>query len=180
MDQEHFKRHHNMNSNIRNSIFSTVIKALNLNSYDVIFDVGSGDGFYAANFAKIANKVYAIDEYEDNFKDPNYSNSRIEKFTYDICDWIKHNDFSEASHVFFSNSFHDIRCQNEILKILSKSLSKGSHLDMIEFKVETNFGPPKQLRFSKETIKSKIEPFGFKEANYIEFDYHYFISFEKI
>ncbi|HEU24102.1 MAG: hypothetical protein C0176_04275 [Mesoaciditoga sp.] len=180
MDHEHFMRHRNMNSDLRNSMSAEVIKALNLGPSDVVFDIGSGDGFYSMNFAKLSSKVYSIDAYEDNFQNPNYSNSKIEKIATDICEWIKSNDFSDASHVFFSNSFHDIECQDGILKILSKSLKKGSHLDMVEFKLETQFGPPKSFRFSKEMLKSKVEPYGFKEVNYIEFEYHYFISFEKI
>ncbi|BBJ28955.1 class I SAM-dependent methyltransferase [Athalassotoga saccharophila] len=180
MDHEHFMRHRNMNSDLRSSMSSEVIKALNLGPSDVVFDIGSGDGFYSMSFANLSAKVYSIDAYGDNFQNPNYSNPKIEKIAIDICEWIKSKDFYDASHVFFSNSFHDIDCQDEILKVLSKSLKKGSHLDMVEFKLETNFGPPKHFRFSKEMLKSKVEPYGFKEVNYIEFEYHYFISFEKI
>lgn len=180
MDHEHFIRHQNFNDTLRKSMVSDVLKAMKLEMNDVIFDVGSGDGFYSNEFSKICKQVFALDEYEKNFENKNYSNEKIEKISQSVCEWINKNDFSKATHVFFSNSFHDMECQDEILKSLSKSLKNGSHLDMVEFNLTALFGPPKDIRFSKEMLKAKVEPYGFKEINYVEFENHYFISFEKI
>lgn len=180
MDQEHFMHHKHFNDALRESMVADVLNVMHLEANDVIFDVGSGDGFYSSEFARICKAVFAIDEYEKNFDDKNYGNEKIKKIPQSVCEWIKKNDFSEATHVFFSNSFHDMECQDEILSVISKSLKKGSHLDMVEFNLKALFGPPKNIRFSKEMLKGKVEPYGFKEVNYVEFKNHYFISFEKI
>ncbi len=179
MDHEHFMRHQHFNDDLRKSMASEVLKAMNLRAEDTVFDIGSGDGFYSNEFSKVCKAVFAIDEYEKNFENKNYENPKIRKIPQSICEWIKKNDFSQANHVFFSNSFHDMECQDEILSALS-SLKKGSYLDMVEFKLTTLFGPPKSIRFSKEMLKAKVEPYGFKEANYLEFENHYFISFERV
>ncbi len=180
MDHEHFMHHQHFNNALRTSMVADVLKTMQLEMNDVVFDVGSGDGFYSSEFAKVCKAVFSIDEYEKNFESQNYANEKIKKISQSVCEWIKKNDFSEATHVFFSNSFHDMECQDEILSVLSKSLKKGSHFDLVEFNLKALFGPPKSIRFSKEMLKDKVEPYGFKEVKYVEFKDHYFISFEKI
>jgi len=180
MDQKHFMRHQHFNDSLRTSMVSDVLNVIDLKADDIIFDIGSGDGFYSSEFSKVCKAVFAIDEYEKNFESKHYESQNITKIPESICEWIKKNDFAQATHVFFSNSFHDMECQNEILSALSKSLKKGAHLDMVEFNLKAVFGPPKNIRFSKEMLKTKVEPYGFKEVKYVEFKNHYFISFEKI
>ena len=180
MDNEHFIRHQHFNDEMRKSMVDEVVKAMNLSKEDVVFDIGSGDGFYSSKFADSSKEVFSLDEYEKNFESEHYSKENITAISKSVCEWMKNNDFSEATHVFFSNSFHDMECQDKILEKLSESLKKGYHLDMVEFNLKATFGPPKSIRFSKEMLKAKVEPYGFKEVKYVEFENHYFISFEKI
>ena len=82
--------------------------------------------------------------------------------------------------LFFSNSFHDMRCQDAILKSFSNKLTNGAYLTMIEFKLDTLFGPPKSIRLSKEELKAKVESYGFIEEASIDLTTHYFISFKLV
>ncbi|MGB9682059.1 MAG: rRNA adenine N-6-methyltransferase family protein [bacterium] len=171
--------HLHFNDKLRKTIVNTVVEALKLSNEDVVFDIGSGDGLYSSEFAKRCKKVIAIDKDGRNFQNEYYLDERIIKIQADICDWIKINDFSEATHIFFSNSFHDIECQDEVLKVLSESLREGAYLDMVEFNLRAVFGPPKGIRFTRERLKTKVEAYHFLESSYIEFENHYFISFKK-
>ncbi len=179
-DNFHFMKHKNANQNLRGEIAERVIELMNLSKEDTIFDIGAGDGFYSSKFADLCKKVVSIEAYGKNFEGELYAEDNIVKIEADICEWIKINDFCEATHIFFSNSFHDMECQDGILDKISSSLKKGGHLDLIEFNLKATFGPPKNIRFSKEALKSKVEKYGFEEKEYNDFENHYFISFEKM
>ncbi len=180
LNNGYFNHNKPVNTEIRSKIVDDVIQSMNLSKNDVVFDIGSGDGFYSSKFADLSKKVYSIDEFEDNFQSEYYLKNNITTIPQNVCDWLKTNDFSEADCVFFSNSFHDMECQEQILKKIQTSLKKGRYLDLIEFNLSANFGPPVNIRFSKEMLKSKVESYGFKEVKYLEFENHYFISFQKI
>ncbi|MGC8590167.1 MAG: hypothetical protein ACP5LY_06150, partial [Athalassotoga sp.] len=74
MDHEHFMHHQHFNNALRTSMVADVLKTMQLEMNDVVFDVGSGDGFYSSEFAKVCKAVFSIDEYEKNFESQNYAN----------------------------------------------------------------------------------------------------------
>ena len=180
MNENHFTKHRYHNQKIRESISEEILKAMSLTKENIVFDIGSGDGFYSSLFAKKAKKVIAIDSYKMNFEDPNYSESNIERIYQDVCEWIKVNDFSEATHVFFSNSFHDLGCQRVLLEKISKTICEGGHIDFVEFNLKASFGPPKSIRLPINVLKLMVESYGFKKVKSVDFENHYFISFVKV
>jgi SAM-dependent methyltransferase len=153
---------------------------MDLSESDVVLDVGSGDGYYTSRFAEHCGKVIAIDENCEGLKGNYYAKSNIETFCEDACHWFKNYNLDGLTHVFFSNSFHDMSCQDEILSALSGNLHGGAHLDLIEFYPDTPFGPPKSIRFSKDEIRRKVESYLFEMSSFIDFNTHYFISFKKL
>ena len=165
---------------MKSKIADQLIKSMVLSKSDVVLDVGSGDGYYSSRFAEHSGKVIAIDEYCEGLKGDFYAKPNIETFCGDACRWFKNHDLSDVTHVFFSNSFHDMSCQEEILSDLSTKLHGGTHLDIIEFHPDAPFGPPINIRFSGEELKAKVEAHGFKEEWYIDLETHYFISFKKL
>ncbi|MGC8654463.1 MAG: class I SAM-dependent methyltransferase [Candidatus Kryptoniota bacterium] len=177
-DPPHRRQHGNLETKSR--IADLLIKSMNLSKLDVVLDVGSGDGYYSLRFAEQCGKVMAIDEYCDGLKGDFYAKSNIETFCEDACQWFKNHDLTGVTHVFFSNSFHDMSCQDEILSALSDKLNGGAYLDLIEFHPETPFGPPKSIRFSKDEIRRKVESYYFEMSSFIDLDTHYFISFKKL
>ncbi len=179
MNKNHFTKHTHYNQKLRESIADEILKSTGFTKEDVVFDIGSGDGFYSSLFAKKAKKVIAIEAYKQNFEEPYYSEPNIEKVGQDVCEWIKRNDFSEATHVFFSNSFHDLGCQRTLLEKISKTICEGGHIDFVEFNLKANFGPPKSIRLPINVLKPMVESYGFKEDKRIDFETHYFVSFSK-
>ncbi|MEJ2249368.1 MAG: methyltransferase domain-containing protein [Candidatus Lokiarchaeota archaeon] len=161
----------------REVINNRIIKLMNLKSNDIVADFGSGDGFYSAQFAKICEKVFAIDINAANFKSKYYDDNKIVKLNVDIC---KNLEIPEITHAFFSNSFHDIECQERILDRIVSSLKEQGRITMIEFKLDTPYGPPKIIRFEEEDLVKKIEAHGFRKIDKIDLGGHYAVSFEKV
>ncbi len=165
---------------IKAQIFNKIVKVMHLSTSDTLLDVGSGDGYYSSKFAEVCGNVIAIDQYADGSKNDFYANLSIEFICEDACAWIAHNQLDKVTQLFFSNSFHDMRCQDVILKSFSNKLTNGAYLTMIEFKLDTLFGPPKSIRLSKEELKEKVESYGFIEEASIDLAMHYFISFKLV
>lgn len=180
MNFAHLHRSQHGSLEQKSKIADKLLNVMRLSQADVVLDVGSGDGYYSSRFAEFCQRVVAIDEYCDGLKSDFYNKPNIETVCDDACKWIKEHDLKKVTHVFFSNSFHDMDCQNEILSGLSRKLSSGSHVDMIEFYPDTPFGPPRSIRFSREVLKSKVESNGFVEESFIDMGTHYFISFKKV
>ncbi len=175
--QSHSRQHGSQEVKAR--IADRIISSMALSTIDVVLDVGSGDGYYTSRFAEYCSKVVAIDEYCENLKSEFYSKANIDAVCEDACRWFREQSVSEITHVFFSNSFHDMVCQGEILSTLAEHLRDGAHIDMIEFHPDTPFGPPRNIRFSREDLKSKVITYGFQEVLYIDLGTHYFVSFEE-
>ena len=180
MDHHHSGRRQHGSPETKSKIADRLFTVMNLSGSDVVADVGSGDGYYSSRFADVCGKVVAIDEYCDGLKEGFYARANIETVCGDACRWFKDNSFDRFTHVFFSNSFHDMPCQDQILASLSVTFHEGAHLDMTEFHPETPFGPPKSIRFSKDVLRAKVEEHGFKQEAYVDLDTHYFVSFRKI
>lgn len=160
----------------REGIKDDVIRLMDLKSTDVVADLGSGDGFYSSKFAEICEKVYAIDEYSESFRSEFYDNPKIVTMNADVCERL---ELSGITRVFFSNSFHDMECQEKLLDVITEILPKGGRITMIEFKPDTPFGPPRNIRFSEEDLVNKIEAHGFRKVGSIDLKGHYAVSFEK-
>lgn len=179
MDFGHVNKNQHGSIEIKSKIGNQLINLMKLSQTDIVLDTGSGDGYYSFRFAEHCAKVIAIDLRSDGFKSQFYLKPNIEAINADACDWITKNDLKRITHVFFSNSFHDLNCQNEILSALSQKLPSKAQIIMIEFYPDTPFGPPKNIRFTKEELKSKVEAFGFIEENFLDLNTHYLISFKK-
>lgn len=159
---------------LREKIKDHLLEMMNLTLNDIVIDVGSGDGFYSNEFSKVCKQVFSVDEYCKNFESDFYSNSNITTICIDACHGI---DVPKVTHAFFSNSFHDMKCQDQLLNFLSSILKGGGKLTLVEFKLDTPFGPPKATRFSEDELVKKVEPWGFKKIDRREFEYHYAVSF---
>ncbi len=160
----------------REKIKGPLLEMMKLTSSDIVIDVGSGDGFYSNEFSKVCKQVFSIDEYCKNFESGFYSSSNITTICIDACQGI---DIPKATHAFFLNSFHDMKCQDQLLSFLSSILKDEGKLTLVEFKLDAPFGPPKAIRFSEDELVEKIESRGFKKIDRREFEYHYAVSFVK-
>jgi ubiquinone/menaquinone biosynthesis C-methylase UbiE len=162
------------------AIADRLLETMKLGPSDVVFDIGSGDGCYSSRFAERSGKVISVEAYAEALEGAYYQRANIERQGVDVCARLGELPWAQAAHVFFSNSFHDMECQDEILATLARELRDGACLDLIEFHPDTPFGPPRHIRYSKEALKAKVEPHGFREKATFDLGTHYFISFERL
>lgn len=163
----------------KSAIADRLLEAMKLGGDDIVVDLGSGDGYYASRFAERCGKVVAVDASSEALKSEYYRKGNIETVCADVCAWANSFAWEGIAQVFFSNSFHDMSCQDGLLSAFSAKLRPGARLSLIEFHPETPFGPPRSIRFSKERLKALVEPRGFEEKTSFDLGTHYYISFEK-
>jgi hypothetical protein len=51
---------------------------------------------------------------------------------------------------------------------------------MVEFKLDTPFGPPQHMSLAKEEFKNLVEAHSFRQKDEREFNYHYALTFERL
>ena len=117
----------------RVGIADRLLETMKLKNSDIVVDIGSGDGYYSSRFAEHCGKVMAVDSAREVFKGEYYAKDNIEAVCENACTWILKDVWEGVTHVFFSNSFHDMECQGEILSTLSVKLREGARLNLIEF-----------------------------------------------
>ncbi|MGO8684434.1 MAG: class I SAM-dependent methyltransferase [Thermoleophilia bacterium] len=178
MNEEPHRHSFAANSELRADMKSAILDLMQLSPDDIVADLGSGEGFYAVEFAQRAKTVYAVDVDPRALASPYLDRPGIVKVEAHLC-----NDFAlpaDVTHVFFSNSFHDVDCRDSLLHNIATALKPGSHLTMVEFKLDTPFGPPKSMRLAKDHLRSLVEAHGFRQRDEREFDYHYALTFERL
>ncbi len=137
-----------------------------------ILDAGCGDGFYTKMFIKRSKNVTAIDLYTDFFE--NLNSLGVKTYKADICTF----DLGTYDLVFLANVFHDLECQEEVFEKLYKICN--NRVAILDFKLDTPFGPPKSIRISKEKMINMFEGNMFKLIKEKDLKYHYFLIFKKV
>jgi trans-aconitate methyltransferase len=170
---------HSPQSAFRDKIADKVLAALPLSDLDTVYDIGSGDGFYSSAFARKAGNVWSFDERTHVFDGDFYHHEKIHTVAGNFCTWLDAHGFEKATQIFFSNSFHDMPCQEKILAKIAQTLPSGSFLNLVEFHLETSFGPPPSIRFSPEQLKSKVEAHGLSLVSQVDLETHYFHRYKK-
>ncbi|MGC8631786.1 MAG: class I SAM-dependent methyltransferase [Thermoprotei archaeon] len=172
-------RFHNIPDSLRERSIplKDILQIMNLTKDDVVIDVGAGNGYYALAFAKICKKVYAVDQgYTDEAmnslaeKASQSGLNNLQAIKRNVCDGLKIKDYT---HAFFSNSFHDINCQDQLLNEIA---SQGAKLTIIEFKPNTPFGPPSFRRISEDKLVNLLSQYGYSVNDKKEFEFHYVLT----
>lgn len=168
---------HNFNfeamGGMRNASFNEdeIIGFLGIKEHMSVLDLGAGDGFFAKMFVNIGAEVTAVDRNSEYFEDMNDLGIATKKG--DICTF----DEGKYDLVFIANVLHDLDCHATLPNNLSKMVK--NELAILEFKEDTPFGPPSDIRLSPEDVGGIFEPAGFKLIKQKELKYHYIMLFRK-
>lgn len=139
-----------------------------------VLDLGCGDGFFTKMFLKKCREVVGVDLDDSYFKDLN--SLGIKTYKADIC------SFNQGKYdlIFMSNVFHGIvRSCNESFYENLYQMSKR-YVAILDFKMDTTFGPPKRIRIPKEKVVEIFQSHGFKLAKEKDLRTHFLLLFEKI
>lgn len=149
---------------------------------DVILDIGAGDGFYSVNFSQKIGRgrviSLEIDERGADLINRKIAEREIGNIEVVIGDACSDLDVVGFNKVFFSNTFHDLDCREDLLEKL-KVIGDGElEVFLIEFKKKRlDFGPPEEIRLSEEELKGIFLSHGFKFMGRLELSHHYLHSY---
>jgi len=166
-------RHHGQRRMLEESMVLDFLDEALRGSCSVI-DLGCGDGYFTKMFLKKCSKVACADLDDTHFGE--LSSMGIETFKADIC------TFNQGTYdlVFMSNVFHDlVRSCGESFYENLRQLSR-KYVAILDFKLDTPFGPPKFVRIPKEKVIEILQPWGFRFVKEKDLGTHYFLLFEKI
>ena len=165
-----------------------VLKATELKMGDIFLDAGCGDGYIsigASNIVGDNGKIFALDVYPESIETvKNEIKKRdlnnIEAIVADVTDAIPLNENSVDS-VLMANVLHGFVEGGEVDDVMTnivKVLKSGGVFTVVEFrKVESNRGPPFNVRISPEDVISIFNNYGFDiEDNYEIGEYHYIVK----
>ncbi len=157
-----------------------VLSVVDLTSTEVIMYVGGGDGFYSNLFSEKCSKVYYVDASNSavNMVKENISgtHSNVEVIQDDICTMNLPKDLTK---VFFSNSFHDLGCRENLLNRITEISHERVKFILIEFKKDSSIGPPESVKIHPDDLDSIFKRHGYKLEKREFLQEHYISSYRR-
>ena len=164
------------------------IRQLNLSSNLVAADFGCGVGGFSIPLAKDLKDgvVYALDIQKDNLSvlERNAKLEGLQNIKTKFCDLEEPNGsgLPEGSIdlVMLANALFQIHDKEAVLREASRVLKKEGKLIIIDWKINSPFGP-ESGRISEKEIERMAKQFSFKKEKEIEAGtYHFALIFQKI
>jgi ubiquinone/menaquinone biosynthesis C-methylase UbiE len=187
MTEKHGHKHHGKSSRqILNAM--EVLEAIKPVIGNIFLDAGCGDGYIsiaASNLVGDQGKVYALDVYPESIetvkkeiKDRKLEN--VDAILADITNTIPL-DSSSIDIVLMANVLHGFVAGGEVGDVMSnivRCLKPGGIFAVVEFrKLESNKGPPLNVRISPEDVSIILKDYGFDVIDNHEIgNYHYIVK----
>jgi len=160
-----------------------VIQALALNPDAVIADIGAGTGYFATRFAHMVpdGRVYGVDIEPDMVK---YLAERAqrEKLGNVVALAGTADDPrlpEKADLILMVDVFHHIDHREHYFRKLGSYLKPGGRVAVIDFRMDSPDGPPKNARISPENVIAELKDAGYKLATQHDFlPNQYFLVFQ--
>jgi len=191
MVEKHGHKHHGKTSRqILNA--DDVINATGLQKGNTFLDAGCGDGYISIEASKIVGSggvVYALDVYPESIDKvkaevQNQNLNNLNPILADITESIPV-DESTVDLVLMANVLHGFVEEDEVdvvMKNISKVIKPGGIFSVVEFrKVESENGPPYNVRLSPSDVADILQRYGFDLIDSVEIGtYHYIVNGKKV
>ncbi len=142
-----------------------VIQALALKPDAVIADIGSGTGYFSARFAHMVPKgrVYGVDTEPDMVK---YLADRAKreglKNVIAVAGTPGDPRLPEkADLIILVDVFHHVEDRERYFRKLRDSLKPGGRVAIIDFRMDSPEGPPKNARIAPDRVKTELKGAGY-------------------
>ena len=162
-----------------------VIEALSLKPDAVVADIGAGTGYFAVRLARMLprGRIYAIDVEPDMVK---YLAERAKRegMKNVIAVAGKPDDPrlpDKIDLLLLVDVYHHIDAREQYLRRLRPALKPGGHIAIIDFRLDSPGGPPRQARIAPEQVKAELAKAGY--ALYEEHSFlprQYFLVFQAV
>lgn len=150
-----------------------VLAALDLKAGQSVADIGSGTGYFTVRLAKLAtvSKVYAadIEPSMGTYIQKRAAAAGLTKIVAVQAAADSPNLPEPVDLVLIVNTYHHIGNRETYFRRLAKSLKPGGRVAIIDFKLDSPEGPPKEFRFPPEKFKAEMAKAGYKLAKQHDF-----------
>lgn len=143
-----------------------VIQALALKPDAVIADIGAGTGYFSARLANMVPKgrVYAVDTEPDMVK---HLAERAKREGLKNLSAVtgKPDDPKlpqKADLALLVDVYHHIENRDQYFRKLAGALKPGGRIAVIDFRMDSPDGPPKDARIAPERVKAELKSAGYE------------------
>jgi predicted methyltransferase len=159
-----------------------VIRALALNPDAAVADLGAGTGYFAARLANMLPKgtVYAVDIEPDMVR---YLGERAKREKLPnlrpIAGTAGDPELpAKVDLVLLVDVYHHIEDRSRYFRNLAASLKPGGRLAVIDFRLDSPNGPPREARIAPERVKAELADAGYAlVAEHAFLPHQYFLIF---
>lgn len=149
-----------------------------------VADVGCGSGFLTIPLSQKVKKVYAIDVQTEML---DFLEKKIRKFEVKNIQLLfsKENEIpleNECVDLLVSvNTLHEFDDKEKMIAEIKRVLKNSGKVLIVDFKKKhTDFGPPINIRVSKEQALSIFRKGGFANLKWQDLQQHYLLVFSKL
>lgn len=157
-----------------------VLETADLKADDTIMDIGGGDGFYTLLFSEHVKEVIYVDSSEPAIslvkERIGKGDTNIRIMNHDICSLDL--PFG-VTKVFFSNSFHDIECRDELVKNFVLSSNGRVEFVLVEFKKDADIGPPAYMKLGSNELDKIFSSHDYIPVARVNLEKHYVTRYGK-
>lgn len=160
-----------------------IMDLLDLKSSYVVADIGCGSGYFTVPISRKVKKVYGIDVQKEML---DYLEQKIQKLKILNIETLlsKENEIpiqTESIDLLLSvNTLHEFRDKDSIIAEMRRIIKPKGEVAIIDFKKEdTGFGPPREIRISKEQANRLFAKHSLTVMKSHDLKYHYLKIFEK-
>jgi SAM-dependent methyltransferase len=159
-----------------------VIKALALAPDARVADLGAGTGYFAVRLAHMMPKgsVYAVDIEPDMVKYLSGRASREGLSNMVAVEGAPHDPRlpEKVDLVLLVDVYHHVEERSRYFRRLADDLAPGGRVAVIDFKLDSPEGPPRQARIAPERVKAELAQAGYRLLEEHAFlPYQYFLVF---
>lgn len=161
-----------------------VIQALALKPDATVADVGAGTGYFTMRLAHMLprGRVYAVDTEAAMVK---HLRERTKQAGLANVTAV-HGGVGDprlpgkADLILFVDVYHHIGERERYFAKLASALEAGGRVAIVDFRMESPHGPPRQARIEPERVKAELARAGYALAHEHAFlPYQYFLVFER-
>jgi ubiquinone/menaquinone biosynthesis C-methylase UbiE len=156
-----------------------IISRANIQTGDVVADLGCGNGYFAIPLTERAHRVLALDVSHEMLHDllDRANDTQREKLRPIQCELPELPLLSSGvDHILIVNVLHEIMEKEDMAKEISRALRKGGRVSVVDFqKMPTKRGPPMEIRIDESDIPKLFPDLILKERysspSYYQFEF---------
>lgn len=160
-----------------------VIEALALRPDAAVADIGSGTGYFAVRLAYVVpgGRVYGVDTEPDMVR---YLAERARREGLANLESIAGRPDdprlpAKVDLALLVDVYHHIDGREAYFRRLRGSLKPGARLAIVDFRLDSSYGPPRSARIAPGQVKAELERAGYRPVKEHDFlPNQYFIEFK--